>query len=158
MFYNHISFAERVARKYSSDSRHMVAALQIRGGHVINFGVNSVRYSRDCSYFDCSLHAEVDLVRKSGFDLRGDKICIYRFNRAQGEGDARTSRPCPLCVNLLVQADAGRLIFKVNDSVECCKPTDLPMVAVDPIALTKKYIPHFRYGRTRKLDLTNCLV
>lgn len=157
MYYNHISFAERVARKFSNENQHLVAALQIRGGHVINFGVNGIKYRRDCSYFNCSLHAEVDLVRKCDFNLNGDKICIYRFNRAQDAGDGRDSRPCPLCVNLLAQAGAGKLIYKEDGTVQSCRPHELPVLAVDPIMFTQQYIPRFSVDQTRPLNFANCL-
>jgi len=158
MYDNHLAFAERVARKYSNDDRHLVAALQIRGGHVINFGVNGIKYRRDYSYFDCSLHAEVDLVRKSGFDLRRDKVCVYRFNRASNiPKESRNSRPCPLCVNLLIQAGAGKLYFKENGVVYGCRAEELPVVAADPIVLTRQYTPRFSFESTRSLNVAEHL-
>lgn len=157
MYYNHHAFAERVARKYSDGERHLVAALQIRGGHVVNYGVNGLKYRRSFSYFNCSLHAEVDLVRRANFSLGGDKICIYRFNRAQDIGDCRDSKPCPLCVNLLAQAGAGRVIFKECGEVRSCKLHELPGLAVNPIPFTQQYIPKFSTDPTRPLDFANAL-
>ncbi len=138
MYYNHIAFAERIARKHSNDHQHLVVALQIRGGNVINWGVNSIRYRRDFSYFQCSIHAEVDLVSKST-GLKGSKVCVYRFNRAQGEGDPRTSQPCPLCANLLAQAGVSRVVFQLDSQVISCHPMMLPMVYADPVSLTNHY-------------------
>jgi tRNA(Arg) A34 adenosine deaminase TadA len=158
MYYNHMAFAERVARRFSNEEQHLVAALQIRGGHVVSYGVNGIKYRRDFSYFNCSLHAEVDLVRKSGFNLNGDKICIYRFNRAQASDDCRDSRPCPLCVNLLTQAGAGRLFFKEGDEVVSCRPHELPVLAVDPVLFTQQYIPKFSTDQTRPLNFTGALL
>lgn len=154
MYLNHVAFAERVARKYSNRNRHLVAALRVRGGNVVGFGVNRIRYNKDFSYFNCSLHAEADLVRKSEFDLDGDKICIYRFNLSQDRGDIRDSMPCPLCAHLLAQAGAGRLYFVLNGRVECRKPSDMRMVTSNPIAITNDYIPHYSTDPTHPLDLS----
>lgn len=157
MYYNHLAFAERVARKRGNGEQHLVAALQIRGGHVVSYGVSGIKYRKNYSYFNCSLHAEVDLVRKACFNLAGDKICIYRFNSAQDCGDCRNSQPCPLCVNLLAQAGAGRLIFKDDGIVRSCKPHELPVLAVDPIMFTRQYIPKFSTDQTRPLNFANAL-
>jgi hypothetical protein len=89
--------------------------------------------------------------------LDGDKICIYRFNRAQEQEDCRTSRPCPLCVNLLTQAGAGRLIFKDRGEIVSCRPDELPILSVDPIAFTQQYIPKFSTDQTRPMNLSSVL-
>lgn len=152
MYNKNIAFAERIARKFGNEQQHLVAALQIRGGHIVNYGINGMKYRRDYSYFNCSLHAEVDLVRKSGFNLGGDKICVYRFNNSLGFNESKDSKPCPLCVNLLVQAGAGKVYFKENKEIVVSRATDLPAVTCDPIAMTQQYIPKFSTDPTKPLN------
>jgi deoxycytidylate deaminase len=153
-----MAFAERVARKFSNEDRHLVAALQIRGGNIVNYGINRLQYKRGSSYFDCSIHAEVDLARKSGFSLNGDKICIYRFNRAQETNDYRDSKPCPLCVRVLFQSGAGKVYYSLNNKVLSSKVHSLPMLAVDPIMFTKQYIPKYSTESTRHMDFDGYLI
>lgn len=118
-------------------------ALQIRGGHIVNFGVNSLRYSRGRSYFYCSLHAEIDLIRKADGDLHGDKILVYRFNKNSPEVGHGSSRPCPLCTHALRTANPGKISYYENGTVVTAKASSLPVVNQDPVRLTERVAPSY---------------
>lgn len=97
-----------------NDQQHQVVALLVRGGSVISYGVNQLRYVRGRSYFEGSLHAEVDLIRKSNpDDLRAGKIFIYRFNNSLDPAarEPKCGAPCLLCQHSLKEAGANKITY-----------------------------------------------
>lgn len=118
-----------------------MVALLIRGGKVVNFGVNQLRYSRGLSYFKQSLHAEIDLIKKSkSTDIVGAKVYIYRFNNttAPDAREPKTSEPCLLCQHMLNRAMVGKVTFiDKNNNLASVRSKDFHQLTDHPCQITK---------------------
>lgn len=141
MYSDFYAYAERIARRVSDADSFMVCALHIRAGKPIGYGVNRTAYRKGFSYYVSSLHAEADLANKMGKALYGDKVFVYRFNRAQPFGDARISKPCPLCARILLQYGVSRVGYIGVDGPVVEKLTNIPHVNYNPATLTMPFDP-----------------
>ena len=106
-------------------------------------GVNKRRFIRGKSTFDCSTHAEIDLLNKLGKRAHGSKIYLYRFNNTT-HVDARkvkNAKPCVFCQHALKAAGVAR-VYYVNDHGEPCvlKNRDMTTVIADPSNITHHFL------------------
>lgn len=134
-----------------------VVALRFENGRTTRFGVNQLRGS-EVSMFSGSLHAEYDLLRKEG-SLKGAKLLMYRFNTALGSplrNQPLNARPCLLCGHMLREQGVRKVVF-VNDNGEvcCAKSTEFPLLAVDPVSLTRHF---YHYNAKESLKVSAYLL
>lgn len=119
----------------------------VKGGNIVEYGVNKRRHLRDKSVFHCSVHAEIDLLNKVGEKARGGKIYLYRFNNttAKDAREVKNAKPCPMCQHQLRKSGVSR-IFHVDDDGELCvlKNRDLLGLVGEPANITKHFLK--RYG------------
>lgn len=95
---NYLKCAAKFAIR-SDHTRHKMAAIIVKGGNILSWGVNRNRtHPRSKNYYQ-SIHAELDAIigvpRES---LSGSKIYIIRVTRI---GHLASSKPCVKCVALL---------------------------------------------------------
>ena len=119
----------------------------IKGGNIVEYGVNKRRHLRAKSVFGCSVHAEVDLLNKVRDKAKGSKIYLYRFNNTSAK-DARivkNAKPCPMCQHQLKKAGVSR-IYHVDDSgeLQTLKNRDFMGLVGEPANITKHFL--HRYG------------
>lgn len=55
----------------------------------------------------CSVHAEVDALKKAG-DVRGATMYIARVNK---RGQDRNSRPCDKCYDNIINAGIKKIVY-----------------------------------------------
>lgn len=140
-----VPLAAQLAEDFRDEEfQHQVVALHVRGRKVLGYGVNQKRYAKYSSYFDDSLHAEADLIRRHGEKLRGGKVFLYRFNNAPGSPLANQplcAKPCPLCSHLLNEAGVGRVVWVDElEEVVSIRARDFPLMAEHPSILTRLFI------------------
>lgn len=120
----------------------------IRGGRVIRYGVNQMRYAKNKSYFYCSLHAEAALIRKcKPSEIRGAKILVYRFNNTTADDarDPKCSTPCHLCQHELKKAGISRITcMDLDGKIITMKRSDLVSLQDDPSIITMHFLN--KYG------------
>lgn len=138
------------------NQQHQVVALLVKGGTVVRFGVNQLRYSNRMSYFDHSLHAEVDLIKKCSADeLVGAKIFVYRFNNttAPDAREPKVSAPCLLCQHMLNTAKIGKVTYiDKNNNLVCTKGRDLNMLTNHPCEITKFFAEEQRVNKAVRFE------
>ena len=147
-----------VAESYATDLRddrfqHQIVAICIKGGKPVALGVNKFKYGKNKSTFECSTHAEIDLLSKLGEKARGSKIYIYRFNNTS-HPDARevkNAKPCILCQHVLKIAGVSRIHY-INDgcNIEILKNRDLVTLIANPINITHHFITRSGINRDYK--------
>ena len=119
----------------------------IKGGNIVEYGVNKRRHLKDKSIFHCSVHAEVDLLNKVGDKAKGGKIYLYRFNNttAKDAREVKNAKPCPMCQHELKKAGVAR-IFHVDDDgdLQVIKNRNLVGLVGEPANITKHFL--HRYG------------
>jgi len=119
----------------------------IKGGNIVEYGVNKRRHLKDKSIFHCSVHAEVDLLNKVGNKARGSKIFVYRFNNttATDAREVKNAKPCLMCQHQLKKAGVAR-IQHVDDEGDLCtmKNRDFVGLIGEPSNITKYFL--HRYG------------
>jgi len=87
-------------------------AVIVKGGRVLSTGVNKernhpTRVSSEHIKTHCSVHAEVDAIKRAG-DVRGATIYVARINK---RGQERNSRPCPLCYKEIINSGIKKIIY-----------------------------------------------
>jgi tRNA(Arg) A34 adenosine deaminase TadA len=139
--------------------QHQVVALLIRGGNVARHGVNRLRYSRGLSYFNSSLHAEVDLIRNCDpSELIGSKVYVYRFNNTihPQAREPKVSAPCPLCQHMLKSAQIGRVAFIDRDNqLVSRKGRDLHSLVDHPYNITTTFATRQKDNAEMRFNAVN---
>lgn len=87
-------------------------AVIVKGGRVMSVGVNKFRnhpmiIQPEIIKTVCSVHAEVDALRKAR-DVRGATIYVARVN---SRGVSRMSRPCNHCYMALKDAGISNIVY-----------------------------------------------
>lgn len=87
-------------------------AVVVRGGSVISVGINKNRnhptvVSSEHIKTHCSVHAEVDALRKVR-NAKGATIYVARINK---RGQDRLSRPCDRCHEVIKKAGIRKVIY-----------------------------------------------
>lgn len=93
--------------------------------------------------FECSIHAEMDLLSKMGKKAKGSKFYLYRFNNSSNK-DARkvkNAKPCIMCQHMLKVAGVSR-VFYVDDCNKVCvlKKNDMSEMVGEPRNITKYFL------------------
>lgn len=133
----------------------------IKGPRVLGYGINQLRYAKRFSYFEGSLHAEADLIRRHEEKVRGATVLVYRFNNAPKSdwaGQPLCGKPCPLCGHLLRQARVGRVWWFGHDG----KPENLlgegfSELTGDPVAITQRFVQQIKGNRDGKFQVKDYL-
>lgn len=60
---------------------------------------------------DCSVHAEIDALKKAK-DANGATVYIARVNR---RGQARDSRPCSRCYSSLLKSGIKKIVYTTSE-------------------------------------------
>jgi tRNA(Arg) A34 adenosine deaminase TadA len=126
--------------------QHQIVAFAVKGGKIINFGVNKRRYSRGKSVFKCSMHAEIDLLSKLGERASGSKIYLYRFNNTScpKARENKNGKPCPLCQHALKNAGVSRVVYvDDNGEVNTLKNRDMIGLVGEPSSITNYFLDRF---------------
>jgi len=145
IFMEFAGLARQIAEDFRNDSmQHQIVALWLKGSRVLGYGVNQRRHAKAMSYFNDSLHAEKDLLRRFGTRIRGAKIFLYRFNNAHGSPVANKplcARPCHLCSHSLREAGVNRVVYITDDGVvESIRGHELALLTEDPSVLTRMFL------------------
>lgn len=87
-------------------------AVIVKGGRVISVGINKNRnhptvVSSEHIKTHCSVHAEVDAIRKVK-NVKGATIYVARVNK---NGQDRLSRPCDRCHKAIQEAGIRKVIY-----------------------------------------------
>lgn len=96
----------------SSTERMKHGAVIVKGGRVLSVGINKFRnhptiIPSEHIKTSCSVHAEVDALRKIK-KASGATIYISRVNK---RGQERLSRPCPNCYDAIRDAGITKIVF-----------------------------------------------
>lgn len=91
----YLAMAMGVATLSKCRQRH--GALVIKHGKVLGSSPNKHRNDARIDYLNASVHAEVAALRKAGYPKRAT-VVVARINRS---GEARLSKPCANCQQLL---------------------------------------------------------
>lgn len=88
----------------------------VKGGRVIATGINKDRnhpaiVSSEHIKTDCSVHAEIDAIKKAK-DATGATVYVARVNR---RGQARDSRPCNRCYSALKSNGIKKIIYTMSE-------------------------------------------
>ena len=88
----------------------------VKGGRVIGTGVNKERnhptvVSSEHIKTDCSVHAEIDALKKVK-DASGATVYVARVNR---RGQARDSRPCNRCYSTLRNSGIRKIVYTTSE-------------------------------------------
>lgn len=119
----------------------------VKGGNIVDFGVNKRRHLKNKSVFQCSVHAEVDLLNKVGDKAKGSKIYLYRFNNttAKDAREVKNAKPCPMCQHALKKAGVSRILHvDDNGNLHTMKNYDFSSLIGEPANITKHFL--HRYG------------
>ena len=163
-FNDFLDVAKQLAEDFKDEAlQHQVVALLVKRTKLIGYGVNQLRYLRGWSYFDGSLHAEADLIRRQEEKIVGGKVLVYRFNNAPFSplaGEALCAKPCQLCQHLLRNAGAGRVVWLSGHTglVESRRGGDLPLLTGDPSALTRRFLEREGSNHHGKFHASDYLV
>ena len=87
-------------------------AVIVKGGRVLSTGVNKERnhpliVSSEHIKTHCSVHAEVDALKKAG-DVRGATMYVARVNKT---GQERNSRPCKYCYANIKKSGIKKIVY-----------------------------------------------
>jgi len=104
-----LSLAKNLAKSSSCNQRH--GAVIVKGGSVISTGINKFRNNPEniptnLVKTSCSVHAEVDAIRKVK-DIKGATIYVARVNKA---GQGVLSRPCDNCFEEIQKAGIRKVV------------------------------------------------
>ncbi len=96
------------------------------------------------STFECSTHAEIDLLVKIGEEkAKGSKFYVYRFNNTTNPTarEPKNGKPCLMCQHMLKKAGVSRIHY-INDNgeVSVMKNSDLVSLIAEPRNITKYYL------------------
>ena len=96
----------------SSDCNFKHGAVIVRGGSVISTGINRFKnhprvVSPEHIKQWCSVHAEVDAIRKLK-DAKGATIYVARVGK---KGNQTISRPCKRCYEAINQAGITKIVY-----------------------------------------------
>lgn len=99
-----------------SSCRMKHGSVIVKGGRVISTGYNKERnhptiVSSEHIKTDCSVHAEIDALKKAR-DVSGATVYIARVNR---RGQARDSRPCKRCYNSLLSNGIKKIVYTISE-------------------------------------------
>jgi deoxycytidylate deaminase len=88
----------------------------VKGGRVIGTGINKERnhptiVSSEHIKTDCSVHAEIDALKKVK-DATGATVYVARVNR---RGQARDSRPCNRCYSALRNNGIRKIVYTTSE-------------------------------------------
>jgi tRNA(Arg) A34 adenosine deaminase TadA len=116
---------------------------------------------RNRSVFDCSVHAEMDLLNKVGDKAKGSKIFIYRFNNTTSPTarEPKNAKPCPLCQHALKKAGVSR-VYHVDDdgNLQTLKNRDMCSLVGEPVNITKHFLKRFGPDHHGKFAIMQFLV
>ena len=82
----------------TSKCRQKHGAVVVKHGKVLGVGANVMKNDpRTVDWTRCHIHAEITALKKAGFPRKAT-VYVARIN---GKGEARFSRPCPSCAEVL---------------------------------------------------------
>lgn len=106
-----MSVAIYMAEQSTCRMRH--GAVVVKGGRVLSTGVNKLKNHplnvSEEHIKKCSVHAEVDAVKKAS-NPRGATVYVARINK---RGDEMLSRPCNKCYEYLIQSGIKKIIYTI---------------------------------------------
>lgn len=145
-----------------ADVQYQVVALNVRGSRVYGYGVSQERAAKGFAYFENSLHAEADLIRRFGLTFKGNRIFVYRFNTFQNsplKNHPKCAKPCLLCGHLLRGTNVKSVVyFNAEGNVEETKRMDLSELTDHPVALTARFIQARRSNVDKHFDSNRFIV
>jgi len=114
----YIGLAKRVAEE-SDYGKFRHGAVLVKGSSIRNVSCNKQRHcsfgtrfrAPDCG--DATLHAELGAIL--GVDrgvTRGSTVYVARINK---EGEAKISKPCPMCQNAMKHVGVRRVVYTDKD-------------------------------------------
>ena len=158
-FKNLVDLAESYASDFRDDRfQHQIVAICVKSGKPIALGVKKFKYGKNKSTFECSTHAEIDLLSKLGDKAKGSKIYVYRFNNnAHPEArEVKNAKPCLLCQHVLKLAGVARISYIDNDgNVMVLKNRDLVTLIANPINITHHFLHRSGVDHDNKFSPTD---
>lgn len=97
----------------SSKERRKHGAVIVKSNRVLSIGVNKFRNHPDIIPEPfikraCSVHAEVDALKKIGYDARNATIYVARVNN---QNQPMMSRPCNNCYTTIKDAGIKNIVY-----------------------------------------------
>lgn len=110
----YLSVASYMASQSKCRMKH--GAVVVRGGRVLGIGVNKERnhpmiVSTNHIKDHCSVHAEIDAIRKAR-DVSGATIYVARVNK---RGQNRDSKPCKNCYDAMTELGIRKIIYTTSE-------------------------------------------
>jgi tRNA(Arg) A34 adenosine deaminase TadA len=122
----HLELAKKIA-KTSNHRKSRHGAVLVRGGSILNFAKNSLRYARFPQRFMsyeqnwyCTHHAEIACIL--GLPKQVTKGATIYVARVGKDGDIKNSKPCCVCQSVLKHVGVKRAIYTTDgDGVDSIK-------------------------------------
>lgn len=110
----YLSVASYLASQSKCRMKH--GAVVVRGGRVLGVGVNKERnhpmiVSTNHIKDHCSVHAEIDAIRKAR-DVSGATVYVARVNK---RGQSRDSKPCSNCYDTMTNLGIRKIIYTTSE-------------------------------------------
>lgn len=110
----YLSVASYMATQSKCRMKH--GAVVVRGGRVLGTGTNKERnhpmiVSTDHIKQHCSVHAEIDAIRKAR-DVSGATVYVARVNK---RGQNRDSKPCSNCYKTMTELGIRKIVYTTSE-------------------------------------------
>lgn len=111
-----LSLALKIAEANDFNEKWMLGSVITKGGSVLAIGMNKPK--NDPAYIDfwhCSVHAEIDALKKITKGDKDAKGCIMYVARICKGGDVGLAKPCTRCKATLQQANIKRVFYTIDN-------------------------------------------
>lgn len=103
-------FAKKISRK--SDYKIKVGCCVVRKGTPVGVGYNRVRHSKEWgSKWRTTIHAECCALKNVGNKAYNSIVYVYR---EKGDGRIGMSRPCPECMERLIEMGVKAVYYTIE--------------------------------------------
>lgn len=113
----------RIAKEESRKSTHKIrVGAVLSNSRPVSRGYNKIkthpRFANPNLHVKVSIHAEIDCIMKSGSNITGDTIYVYREDL---EGNPKLARPCIDCMKSLKEFGIKRVLYTVEHFPYWCE-------------------------------------
>ena len=112
----------QIQAKKSKHKQHRVGAVVVKGGHILSYGHNQIRPSKELKTE--TIHAEEAAILQAIKEQRlhtlaGSTLYVTRFTKG---GSTGLARPCSRCMGLIRSCGIRKVYYSTDyGDVECIK-------------------------------------